>query len=113
VAARAAGLPRPVQSVYTRLGDAEGLAASCDLGRQLGFVGRSAIHPQQLPVIVNAYRPTEREVELAAEIVEQAERATDRGVGALILDDGRFVDLAVIADARQTLSRANHHGTRR
>lgn len=99
VAARAAGLPAPVQSVYPDVRDLEGLAASCAHGRSLGFFGRSAIHPRQLPVIERAYLPTAREVESAAEIVE----AAARNAGAQALPDGRFVDAAIVAAAHRTL----------
>ncbi|WP_405800013.1 HpcH/HpaI aldolase/citrate lyase family protein [Streptomyces sp. NBC_01506] len=99
VAARAAGLPAPVQSVYPDVRDLEGLAASCAHGRSLGFFGRSAIHPRQLPVIERAYLPTAREVESAAEIVAAAEK----DAGALALADGRFVDAAIVAAAHRTL----------
>lgn len=99
VAARAAGLPAPVQSVFPDVRDLAGLAASCAHGRSLGFFGRSAIHPRQLPVIERAYLPTAREVESAAEIVE----AAARDAGALALPDGRFVDAAIVAAAHRTL----------
>ena len=102
VAARAAGLPPPAQSIHPDIRDLEGLAASCAHGRALGFLGRAAIHPRQLPVIERAYLPSEREVEQAETIVKAA--ATDQG--ALALPDGRFVDAAVVAAARRTLSLA-------
>ena len=47
-AAVAAGLPRPPQSVYPHVRDLEGLARSCARGRELGHLGRAAIHPAQL-----------------------------------------------------------------
>ncbi|MET8474649.1 CoA ester lyase [Streptomyces sp. NPDC006422] len=99
VAARAALLPPPPQSVYPDVRDTAGLARSCAEGRALGFLGRTAIHPRQLPVIEEAFRPTEAEVAAAQEIVCAA--ATD--AGALALPDGRFVDAAVVAAARRTL----------
>ncbi|MEO3764809.1 aldolase/citrate lyase family protein [Streptomyces sp. B8F3] len=99
VAARAAGLAPPAQSVYPDVADLDGLARSCAAGRALGFLGRTAIHPRQLPVIERAFLPTVREVERAEEIVAAA--ATD--AGALALPDGRFVDAAVVAGARRTL----------
>ncbi|MFK0170025.1 HpcH/HpaI aldolase/citrate lyase family protein [Streptomyces sp. NPDC090306] len=101
VAARAAGLDPPPQSVHPDVRDLAGLAASCAHGRALGFWGRTAIHPRQLPVIERAYLPTAREVEQAEEVLAAAD--TDRG--ALALADGRFVDEAVVAAARRTLSR--------
>ncbi|AZM51159.1 hypothetical protein DMB38_35185 [Streptomyces sp. WAC 06738] len=99
VAARAAGLAPPAQSVYPDVADLEGLARSCAAGRALGFLGRTAIHPRQLPVIERAFLPTAREVERAEEIVA----AASADAGALALPDGRFVDAAVVAEARRTL----------
>ncbi|MEU0598746.1 aldolase/citrate lyase family protein [Streptomyces sp. NPDC006393] len=102
VAARAAGLAPPPQSVHPDIRDLEGLAASCAHGRALGFLGRAAIHPRQLPIIERAYLPTDRELEEAETIVKAA--TVDRGAQALA--DGRFVDAAVVAAARRTLALA-------
>ncbi|MGC9496669.1 HpcH/HpaI aldolase/citrate lyase family protein [Streptomyces sp. WG7] len=102
VAARAAGLAPPIQTVHPDTRDLEGLAASCAHGRALGFLGRAAIHPRQLPIIERAYLPTERELEEAETIV----KAATAQPGALALPDGRFVDAAVVATARRTLSLA-------
>ncbi|WP_326799994.1 aldolase/citrate lyase family protein [Streptomyces sp. NBC_01808] len=103
VAARAAGLAPPAQSVYPDVADLEGLARSCAAGRALGFLGRTAIHPRQLPVIERAFLPTPQEVERAEEIVA----AATADAGALALPDGRFVDAAVVAEARRTLRLAH------
>ncbi|ANS64586.1 citrate lyase beta chain [Streptomyces lincolnensis] len=102
VAARAAGLAPPPQSVHPDIRDLEGLAASCAHGRALGFLGRAAIHPRQLPVIERAYLPTEAEIEAAETIV----KAASAEQGAQALPDGRFVDTAVVATAHRTLSLA-------
>ncbi|MEU7277758.1 CoA ester lyase [Streptomyces sp. NPDC045431] len=102
VAARAAGLPPPAQSVHPDIRDLDGLAASCAHGRALGFLGRAAIHPRQLPVIERAYLPTPEEVAAAEEVVA----AGAAGAGALALPDGRFVDAAIVAEARRTLALA-------
>ncbi|MDG9691803.1 CoA ester lyase [Streptomyces sp. DH17] len=102
VAARAAGLAPPSQTVHPDTRDLEGLAASCAHGRALGFLGRAAIHPRQLPIIERAYLPTERELEEAETIV----KAATAQPGALALPDGRFVDAAVVATAQRTLSLA-------
>lgn len=100
VAARAAGLAPPVQSVFPDVRDMDGLAASCRHGRTLGMLGRAAIHPRQLAVIERAYLPTPREVAEAEEIIEAA--AAEAGAHAL--PDGRFVDAAIVAAARRTLA---------
>lgn len=102
VAARAAGLPPPVQSVYPDIRDVEGLAASCAHGRTLGFLGRAAIHPRQLPIIERAYLPTPAEIDSAEAIVKAA--ADDAGAQAL--PDGRFIDAAVVVGAHRTLALA-------
>ncbi|WP_280877639.1 HpcH/HpaI aldolase/citrate lyase family protein [Streptomyces pseudovenezuelae] len=102
VAARAAALPPPPQSVHLDVRDLAGLAASCAHGRALGFLGRAAIHPRQLPVIERAYLPTEREIEEAETIVKAA--MTEQGAQAL--PDGRFIDAAVVTAAHCTLSLA-------
>ncbi|MEJ8634377.1 MULTISPECIES: HpcH/HpaI aldolase/citrate lyase family protein [Streptomyces] len=100
VAARAAGLPPPSQSVFPDIRDLDALYASCTHGRALGFLGRAAIHPRQLPVIERAFLPTPEEIEAAEEVVKAA--AGDEG--ALALPDGRFVDAAIVAAAERTLS---------
>ncbi|MGW4563240.1 HpcH/HpaI aldolase/citrate lyase family protein [Streptomyces sp. NPDC004561] len=102
VAARAAGLAPPPQTVHPDIRDLDGLAASCAHGRALGFLGRAAIHPRQLPVIERAYLPTPAELEHAETVIKAA--AADEGAQAL--PDGRFVDAAVVAMARRTLSLA-------
>ncbi|MER7948371.1 aldolase/citrate lyase family protein [Streptomyces sp. NPDC096079] len=106
VAARAAALPPPAQSVHPDVADLEALAAGCARGRAMGFLGRAAIHPRQLPVIERAYLPTPQEVDAAREVVEAA--AADRG--ALALPDGRFVDAAVVEGARRVLALAARAG---
>ncbi|MEW2619668.1 CoA ester lyase [Streptomyces sp. NPDC048106] len=102
VAARAAGLPPPPQTVHPDIRDLDGLAASCAHGRALGFLGRAAIHPRQLPVIRRAYLPTAAELDHAETIL----KAAATGAGAQALPDGRFIDAAVVAMARRTLSLA-------
>ncbi|MFI9649810.1 HpcH/HpaI aldolase/citrate lyase family protein [Streptomyces sp. NPDC052040] len=102
VAARAAALPPPTQSIYPDTRDLEGLAVSCARGRALGFLGRAAIHPRQLPVIERAYAPTADEISRAEEVL----KAAARDPGAQALPDGRFVDTAVVREARTTLALA-------
>lgn len=103
IAARAAGLAPPPQSVHSDVRDLDGLARSCAHGRDLGFVGRAAIHPRQLPVIEAAYLPSAAEIAAAEDIVEAAAVAG----GARTLADGRFIDPAVVAGARRTLELAH------
>jgi citrate lyase subunit beta/citryl-CoA lyase len=109
VAARAAGLPSPVQSVWTDVGDPAGLRASCETGRATGFFGRSVIHPRQIDVVHDVYTPSAEEIAAAEGVVATAAEAAARGEAATLDADGRFVDPAVVARARTVLDRA---GTR-
>lgn len=104
VAARAAGLPAPAMSVYPHVDDPEGLAASCRRGRALGFVGRTAIHPRQLPVIVAAFLPTDAEVAAARELLDAVDAAERAGSGVTTLPDGRFADRAMVEGARRVIA---------
>lgn len=101
VAARAAGLPAPAQSVYPHVRDLDGLAASCRDGRNAGFLGRAAIHPAQLPVIAAAYAPTDAELAAARDLLAR------ESAGAAALPDGRFVDEAILRTARRTVALAD------
>ena len=86
--------------------DDEGLARSCARGRELGHLGRAAIHPGQLPIIEQAYLPTEDEVERARATVERLEAA-----GAGTLEGGAFVDAAMLGAAQQIVALAALYGT--
>nr|WP_202477476.1 CoA ester lyase [Streptomyces sp. SID5470] len=103
VAARAATLPPPSQSVHPDIRDLEGLRTSCAHGRALGFLGRAAVHPRQLPVIERAFLPTQEEIEQAETIIKAAEAHQ----GAQALADGTFIDAAVVTQAHRTLSLAD------
>ena len=100
VASRAAGLGPPIDSVYARLDDEDGLRRDCEFARSLGFFGKSAIHPRQLEVIHAAFTPSEHELKWARTVVDAFDAA---GGNALALADGEFVDLPVADRARRLL----------
>jgi citrate lyase subunit beta / citryl-CoA lyase len=106
VAARAAGLPSPVQSVWTDVADTDGLRASSERGRATGFFGRSVVHPRQIDVVHDVYTPSADEIAAAEGIVATATEAAARGEVAALDAHGRFVDPAVVARARTVLDRA-------
>jgi citrate lyase subunit beta / citryl-CoA lyase len=98
VAAAAAGLPAPMMSAYPGVRDLDGLAASCLRGRRMGMWGRTAVHPAQVPVIREAFAPTEEERAWAHAVLEALE-----GAGVASLPDGSMVDAAMARRARQLL----------
>jgi citrate lyase subunit beta/citryl-CoA lyase len=110
-ASRAAGLPGPVQSVYTNVRDLDGLRRTTEEGKNMGFVGRSAIHPDQIPIINEVFTPTEEEVAEAQELLDRLDSEAESGAGAFVLEDGRFVDRAVVESARRTLARRDREVT--
>jgi citrate lyase subunit beta / citryl-CoA lyase len=103
VVSRAAGLEPPIDSVWPRLDDEAGLREQATFARSLGFFGKSAIHPRQLPILHEVFTPSEREVGWAREVVAAFEAA---GGAALRLPGGEFVDLPVARRARRLLELA-------
>jgi citrate lyase subunit beta/citryl-CoA lyase len=106
VAARAAGLPAPAQSVYLDIDDLDGLLRTSRAGRAMGFRGRAAVHPRQIPVIHEAYRPTEQELTDATAVLDALARARDRGRGVVALSNGHMVDEAVRRRAEDIVATA-------
>lgn len=109
VAARAAGLPPPMMGAYRNVTDPDGLAATCQRGARMGYLGRAAVDPRQLPVIVAAFEPSAAEVSRAREIVEALEKAIADGVGTALLSDGQFVDVSHLDRYRRTLELAQRY----
>lgn len=105
LAARAAGLPAPVGSVFANVTDTDALVASCAELRRLGFYGRSVIHPRQVPVVRTAFAPTQEEVAWASSVLERAGALDVSGGAAAALDDGSFVDPAIVRQAQQIARR--------
>lgn len=103
-ASRAAGLPAPWQSVWTDIKDVAGLRESTQRGKSLGFFGRSAIHPDQVPVINEVFTPTEQEIAQAEDLQQQLDDAVEAGSAGLKLADGRFIDNAIVLAAKRTLA---------
>ena len=104
LAARAAGLVA-VDGVYNAFRDAEGLRAECQQGRDLGFDGKTLIHPDQLAVANEVFAPSEAEVELARRQIAVFDAARAAGQGVAVLD-GRIVENLHVATARATLAKA-------
>jgi len=104
LAARAEGLVC-VDGVYNAFRDDEGLRAACLQGRDMGFDGKSLIHPAQVPVANEIFAPSGDDVALARRQVEAFEAAAARGEGVAVVDD-RIVENLHVAAARRLLARA-------
>jgi citrate lyase subunit beta/citryl-CoA lyase len=100
VAARAAGKPPPSDGVHVLIDDDEGLRVEAEAARRLGFFGKSAIHPRQVAVINDVFKPTAAELAWANRVLIAFEAS---GGAATRLPDGQFVDQPVAERARRLL----------
>jgi citrate lyase subunit beta / citryl-CoA lyase len=107
-AARAAGL-QAIDSVYSDVGDMEGLKRWAENSRALGFEGMGCIHPAQIPVIHAAFAPSVAEIERAQKIVSAFEEATQRGVAVVSLGS-KMIDPPVVQRAVKLVARAKQMG---
>ena len=103
-AARAAGV-EPLDTVFPRITDDEGLRKETEFIKQLGFSGKSIIHPHQIKLIHDIFTPTEAEIAKAQKLIAAAKEAAERGQGAVTVD-GKMVDIPVVKRAEYTLVRA-------
>ncbi len=103
VASAAARIEAPIGPVSTDFRDLSSFAESTRALRADGFRARSAIHPAQVPVINEAFTPSENEVAASRRLVA---RLDESGSGVVLDEDGRMVDEAVVRAARSTLSAA-------
>lgn len=101
--ASAAGLPA-IDSPYFDLQDTDGLKREAELARQLGFLGKVAIHPKQVPVIDEAFVPTEQELAAARAIIAATDQESDAPITTL---DGQMVGPPMAAAARGLVARAD------
>jgi citrate lyase subunit beta / citryl-CoA lyase len=102
LAARAYGLA-VLDGVHLDLADADGFAAACGQGRELGFDGKTLIHPSQIDAANAAFAPTSEEVERARRVVAAYAEA-ERGGRGVVVVDGHLVDALHAAAARRTLA---------
>jgi len=106
-AAAAAGLPSPLMAVWADVADIEGLEQSCRAGRALGYAGRTAVHPRQIETIRRVFTPSAAEVERAQRIVDRVASAAEDGTGAFVLEDGTFIDVAMVRSAERVIAAAS------
>ena len=94
-----------VDGVYNAFKDDAGLKAECDQGRDMGFDGKTLIHPAQVDVANAAFAPTEAEIDLARRQIEAFEAAEKAGAGVAVVD-GKIVENLHVATAQGLLAKA-------
>ncbi|MDH5797224.1 MAG: CoA ester lyase [Paracoccaceae bacterium] len=104
LAARAGGIPC-VDGVYNAFKDDDGLAAECAEGLDMGFDGKTLIHPAQVAIANKVFAPSTEEVEHALRQIAAFEAAEASGQGVAVLD-GRIVENLHVVTARATIAKA-------
>ena len=103
LAARAAGIVA-IDGVYNAFRDDDGLRAECAEGRDLGFDGKTLIHPAQIDIANEVFAPDPDEIDLARRQIAAFEAATAKGQGVAVLD-GKIVENLHVAAAQRLLAR--------
>ncbi|WP_373050363.1 HpcH/HpaI aldolase/citrate lyase family protein [Thalassovita aquimarina] len=104
MAARAHGVVA-IDGVYNQFKDDEGLKVECDQGRDLGFDGKTLIHPAQVEVTNAAFAPSEAEIDLAKRQIAALEEVEAAGQGVAVVD-GKIVENLHVETAKKTLAKA-------
>ncbi|RYE74243.1 MAG: CoA ester lyase, partial [Myxococcales bacterium] len=86
--------------VYNDVKNIDGFLAECEQGRQLGFDGKTLIHPGQVEGANEAFAPSEQAIEDARGLIEAFENST----GGVVTYNGRMVENLHVESARRTLS---------
>jgi citrate lyase subunit beta/citryl-CoA lyase len=95
-----------LDGVYNDIKDPEGFAAECRQGRQLGFDGKTLIHPSQLEPCNEAFAPSAAEIEQARTIIAAFEEAEADGRGVVTVD-GRMIENLHVDNSRRILAVAD------
>lgn len=78
-------------SAWANVRDMDGYRAEAERARRLGFIGKSCIHPSQVPVANATFRPSDAEIVHALQVVEAKREAQAKGLGAYMVD-GQMID---------------------
>ena len=105
LAARAEGLVI-VDGVYNAFKDDDGLVAECAQGRDMGFDGKTLIHPAQIEIANSAFAPSAEEIDLARRQIAAYQETEASGQGVAVVD-GRIVENLHVATAREILAKAD------
>ncbi len=104
LSARAAKI-QALDNVFADVNDEEAFCAETLLGKELGFDGKSVIHPSQIPLVHGIYAPSEAELEKSRRILAAYEEALANNSGVIALD-GKMIDGPIVKRAERALAYA-------
>jgi citrate lyase subunit beta/citryl-CoA lyase len=96
-------------SAFANTADKEGFRAEAQRARDFGFIGKSCIHPSQVPLANEVFRPTGAEIAHALKVVASIEHASAKGLGAYVID-GKMIDEPFIKRAKTIVAQAQQLG---
>jgi citrate lyase subunit beta/citryl-CoA lyase len=96
---------QPIDSVYSDVANEEGLRETARISKGLGFEGMGCIHPRQIPVIHDVFKPGEQEIARAKKIVQAYGKAENEGQGVVSLGT-KMIDPPVVKRALHTIDLA-------
>lgn len=96
---------QPIDIVTIDYKDLDALKVESEFGARLGFSGKQIIHPNQVPVVQEAFTPSDEAIAYARRIVETFEASQKEGKGAYSLD-GKMIDMPLLKNAQKVLARA-------
>ena len=105
LASRAADLEPPVDTVWIHIKDLDGIRASSERAKQMGFQGKMCIYPPQVAIVNEVYSPTAAEIEHAEKVVAAFDEAEKAGSSSIQLD-GYFIDYPIVYKAQRILDAA-------
>ena len=105
LAARAFGLAI-LDGVHLDLSDDDGFAASCQQGREMGFDGKTLIHPKTIGAANTAFAPSEADVAWARKIIAAFEQAASEGKGVVVVD-GKLIENLHVVSAQKLVTMAD------
>jgi len=102
MAGRAYGLAI-LDGVYNAISDQAGFEAECEQGRDLGFDGKTLIHPSQVDAANRIFAPSAEEIEKSQRIIDAFDQAMAQGKGVVQLD-GKMIENLHVDNARRVLA---------
>ena len=105
LSARAARIEYPLDGVYSNVTDLAGFESDTLLSKRLGYCGRAVIHPLQIPIANEVYRPSEAEIDYYSRVLESFNEAVSRGIGSIKVD-GKLVDASMAQRAARVVELA-------
>ena len=91
-----------IDGVHLDLADEEGLKKACRQGAELGFDGKTLIHPKTIAIANAAFSPSAEDLAWSRRIIEASKEARERGEGVVVVD-GRLIENLHVEGARRTL----------